>query len=158
MKANDVNSILFNPVWTSRLLHYFLSGAYSIPNKNIKFELIYLVLPFIYDDLIFEKLKRLNKNSSFNSLFKNEELKNCLIRKDEQMVSFTDITNDALIYLGNQTQVYINKYIKAQSSLEYQNKNENPFLKDYYKAAYNLGLIFAKEDYLTIFLRIGAKS
>ena len=158
MKANDINTILFNPVWTSRLLHYFLSGAHSIPNKNIKFELIYLVLPFIYDDLIFEKLKRLNKKSTFNSLFNNEELKNCLIRKDEQMVSFTDITNDALIYLGNQTQIYIDKHILAKSVLKYQNENKDPFLKDYYKAAYNLGIIFAKEDYLTIFLRIGAKS
>jgi len=47
MKIQDINRLINNPVWHSYLLHYFLSGAAESKNQKIKFELIYLALPFL---------------------------------------------------------------------------------------------------------------
>lgn len=81
MNINDINNLLFNPQWTSKLLHYFLSGVSTTKGKKIKFELIYLALPFIFDKEIILKLVVSNKKSSFSTLFKSPALKNCLVKK-----------------------------------------------------------------------------
>ncbi len=154
MKVNFLNSLIYNPIWISKLLHYFLSGATKSNNNKIKIDLIYLMLPFIYDEKILGKLISSTKKSSFRTLFQNAELKNRLIGIDQKITSFTTITNKAFVMAGGKIIISNDGYISTNEIIEY-NKVRNE-LRDYYKASYNLGIILSNHDYREIFLKIGA--
>lgn len=154
MKIQDINRLIYNPIWIGMLLHYFLSGATVSNNKKIKFELIYLALPFLFDEKLITKLTSSNTRSTFSSLFNELELKNCLIGMDKKITDFTGITNKALVILGDKIIISEGGYIHTSDCLKYQ-KIEVDF-KYYCKAAHNLGTILAKENYREIFLKIGA--
>ena len=62
MKASDIERLVFSPFHTSKILHHFLSGAKSVNSKCIKTELVYLVLPFIYNKEALNSLKNLNSH------------------------------------------------------------------------------------------------
>lgn len=152
MKAKDINNLLYNPVWTSKVLHHFISGACETKTGKLKFELLYLGLPFIFDEVIFEKLVNCNKNSSISTLFKSLELKNQLILMSNKIEAFKKITNQGLIYLGNEHELMINDFIQMNDRLHY-NQVQDLTTKQYFKAAYNWGQIVAKEDYRNIFMK-----
>jgi hypothetical protein len=151
MNAKDIHNLLFNPQWTSKLLHYFISGAAN-SKDSVKFELIYIVLPLIFDEVILEKLESSNKSSSFTTLFKTPELKNRTILLNQKVEAFRGITNQALIYLGNKVEVKIDKFIQIGQKIHYS-QEQKPSSKFYAKSAYNLGLIMIKEDYKSIFVK-----
>jgi hypothetical protein len=154
MKIQDINRLMFNPIWIGTLLHFFLSGVTESKNKNIKFELIYLALPFLFDEKLKTKLALSNTRSTFYSLFNEIELKNHLVGMDKKITDFTGTTNKALVMLGDKIIITDGGYIHTQDCVNYQ-KIEDTF-RDYCKAAYNLGAILAKENYGEIFLKIGA--
>jgi Family of unknown function (DUF6521) len=154
MKIRSLDSLIYNPIWIGKLLHYFLSGAMVTNGKKIKFELTYLALPFIYDEKILLKLKDCNVRSSFRSVFSDKELKYRLIGMDEKITAFTEITNQAIITIGNKISFTKDGYIFTFESIDY--KNSKDALKEHYKAAYNLGNILAKDDHREIFLKLGA--
>jgi len=153
MIAKDINNLLFNPNWTGKLLHYFISGAYESKNGRLKFELIYLALPFLYDNIILEKLNNSNKNSSLSSLFKTPDLKNRLILMNPRIEAFRSITNKGLILLGNKIELTINSFIQINKKIHY-NDEEISQLKIYSKGAFSLGQIIAKEEYKNIFVKL----
>lgn len=154
MKIQDINRLIYNPIWIGTLLHYFLSGATSSNNKKIKFELIYLALPFLFDEKLIIKLTSSNTLSTFSSLLNSIELKNRLIGMDKKIMDFTEITNKALVILGNKIIITDGGYIHIQDCVNYQDIEDG--FRDYRKAAFNLGTILAKENYRKIFLIIGA--
>lgn len=49
MNIAQTEKILFNPLFTSKLLLMALAGA---NNNKLKVELIYYILPLIYNDII----------------------------------------------------------------------------------------------------------
>lgn len=154
MKIQDINRLIYNPTWVGVLLHYFLSGATNSKNSKVKFELIYIALPFLFDQKLFLKLTSQNKRSTFSSLFDDLELKNQLVGIDKKIAEFTEITNNALIILGNKIIITEGGFIYTTDCLNYQ-KTDNDY-RDYCKAAYNLGTILAKDNFKEIFLKIGA--
>ena len=153
MNIDDINNLLFNPIWSGKLLHHFLSGACRSKSKRIKFELIYFALPFINDDIIFEQLIKCKNTSTFSSLFKSPDTKNNLIKKHDQIAAYKNITDNAIIYLGNKISISIDDFIQISDLVKYQNEDE--LLRSYCKAAFYLGIILTKEDYRNIFLRVG---
>lgn len=155
MKIQDINRLIYNPIWIGTLLHYFLSGVTVSNNKKIKFELIYLALPFLFDEKLKTKLTSSNTRSTFSSLFNEIELKNRLIGMDKKITDFTGVTNKALVILGSKIIITDGGYIHTPYCCVHYQKIEDGF-RDYYKAAYNLGTILAKENYMEIFLKIGA--
>lgn len=156
MKIDDLNRLIYNPIWISTLLHYFLSGATDSKNKKIKFELIYLALPFLFDDKLMSKLASRNTRSTFSTLFKENELKIRLINIENKIASFSEMTNKALVMLGKRITITDGGYIHTTDCLNYHASEDD--LRNYCKAAYNLGIILAKEHYRDIFLKIGAAS
>lgn len=152
MRAKDINNLMYNPIWTSKLLHHFISGASETKTGKLKFELLYLGLPFILDEVIFEKLINCNKKSSVSTLFKSTELKNQLILMSNKIEAFKNITNQGLIYLGNQHELIINDFIQIKDKLHYS-QEQDLSKKQSFKAAYNLGQIIAKEDYRNVFMK-----
>ncbi len=162
MKSNDLVNLMFSPQWISTLLHHFISGAKKINPQGIKAEILYLVIPFVTDDVTREVLSIANTRSNFSSVFykKNPsekriplEIKNALMGKNNQIEQYHEITNRGVIYLGNIAKLGIGKYITVAQTIEY--KDEKGIIRDYCKAAYNLGVVLAKEDYRNVFVKLG---
>jgi hypothetical protein len=151
MNIARTEKILFNPLFTSKLLLMALAGA---KNNQLKMELIYYILPLIYNDRIKDKLVRSNANSTFNT-FLNSEVKMELIVIETLLANYRIKTKEALITLSNIYNVEISDYVilKEERKITYS-EEKNPILKDYCKAAFNLGSILSKEDYKTIFLNL----
>lgn len=146
---------MYSPQWIAKLLHYFLSGAQSVNGEGIKTELLYLSLPFIIDAATREKLTSTLKTSTFSTVFQNNnslEIKNSLIQKNEQVKQFREFTNRGIIYLGNIEELQIGSFTKVMNTVDFKKQKTN---RDYYKAAYYLGVVFAKEDYRNIFIKLG---
>jgi len=154
MRASDISNLLYNPVWISNILHYFISGACSSNSKKVKYELIYFALPFIYDEIISEKLSNSSKKSTLATFLSPIEVRNQLLNCPKKIEEFRIFTNQGLVYLGNKYKLTINNYIHIDQILSYS-QEKKPIEKYYYKAAYNLGYIFANEDYKNIFLKFG---
>jgi hypothetical protein len=151
MNIDQTEKILFNPLFTSKLLLMALTGS----NKNkLKIELIYYVLPLIYNDTIKEKLVRSTAKSTFNT-FLNPEVKMELIVIETLLVNYRNKTKEALITLSNLYNVDISNYVilKQEQKITYL-EEKDPILKEYYKAAFNLGSILSKEDYKSIFINL----
>jgi len=154
MKISQLTNAIYSPPWVAELLHYFISGAQTVKQEGIKLELIYMVLPFIFNDVIRNHLIISKSSSSINTIFFNKkslELKNALQEQNEQYLKFKKVTKNGLIYLCNVNTVKINKYICVTNPLEYKNTLNSK--KDYIKAAYQLGIVLAKENYLSIFFK-----
>ncbi|HMR89486.1 MAG TPA: DUF6521 family protein [Saprospiraceae bacterium] len=151
MNIARTEKILFNPLFTSKLLLMALAGA---KNNQLKMELIYYILPLIYNDRIKDKLVRSTAKSSFNT-FLNSEVKMELIVIETLLVNYRRKTKEALITLSNIYNVEISDYVILKEELKITYSEEkNPILKDYYKAAFNLGSILSKEDYKKIFFNL----
>lgn len=161
MKSKELVNLMFSPQWTGKLLHHFLCGAMKINPQGIKTELLYLMLPMLVDDTTRKRIK-LNINSSFfttfvkNSSIKKKDLlefKTALLYKNDQIKEYKEFTNRALIYLGNISEISIGQRTYIKSTIKYQDEPAN--IREYCRAAYYLGIIFIKEDYLNIFLKLG---
>ena len=151
MNIDQTEKILFNPLFTSKLLLMALAGSNKI---QLKIELMYYVLPLIYNESIKEKLVRSTAKSTFNT-FLNPEVKMELILIETLLANYRKKTKEALITLSNIYNVDISNYVilKEEQKITYS-EEKDPILKEYYKAAFNLGSILSKEDYKTIFLNL----
>jgi len=117
-------------------------------------ELTYYVLPLIYNDTIKDKLERSTAKSTFNT-FLNSEVKMELIIIETLLANYRKKTKEALIMLSNIYNIEISDYLilKEEQKITYS-EEKNPMLKEYYKAAFNLGSILSKEDYKKIFFNL----
>ena len=75
MKLDDLNRLLYNTAWTGRLLHFFLSGASRSKGGKIKFELLYLAHPLLYDEVILTRLVLATSRTSLSGLLKDETIR-----------------------------------------------------------------------------------
>ncbi|ATA67652.1 hypothetical protein CGC48_02775 [Capnocytophaga cynodegmi] len=151
MNIKQIENILFNPLFTSKLLLMALAGSKS---NQLKVELIYFILPMVYNDIIRSKLINSKKTSTLNTLL-NQEVKRELIIIDNLMNNYKRKTKEALITLSNTYNIEIADYLVLKNNQELTySKEENSMLRDYYKAAFNLGSIFSKEDYRKIFFTL----
>lgn len=149
MKSKELENMIFNPIYTSLIIHHFLSGFKSINNDGIKTELIYVVLPIIYYQELSNKLSNLNINSKLTPLIENKEYESFFSQINSKINDYKKITKHSLIVLSSNNNLKINEYINIENSLDYKNE-ENLDIRNIFKSAYNLGILFAKERYFTI--------
>lgn len=150
MKLEHTEKVLFNPLFTSKLLLMALNGA---KNKQLKMELIFYILPLIYNDRIKNKLIRCNSRSTFNT-FLDQDIKRELIVIDGLLKNYNKKSKEALITLSCLFNIEFSNYISLkEEGIHYLSEND-PLLREDYKAAYNLGSILSKEDYKTIFFNL----
>lgn len=151
MNIDQTEKILFNPLFTSKLLFMALSGA---NNNRLKTEVIYYILPLIYNDTIKDKLVKSTAKSTFNT-FLNSEVKMELIVIETLLTNYKKKTKEALITLSNIHNIEISDYVILAEGLNATYTGEkNSILREFYKAAFNLGSILSKEDYKTIFFNL----
>lgn len=154
MNIKELNSLIYSPEWTSELIRYSLSGAIDSNEKGLKFELLYVLIPILYDDYLISVLRRLNSKSSINSFKNLVDNKSKIFNKSLVNDHFREISNKSLIYISNKEKIYIGNFIKIEHTHHYSNIKNN-YKKQYFKAAYNLGYILGKEDYRNVFLKLG---
>ncbi len=151
MNIAQTEKILFNPLFTSKLLLLALAGA---KDNQLKMELAYYILPLIYNDKIKDKLVRSNAKSTFDT-FLNSEVKMELIVVETLLANYRKKTKEALITLSNIYNVEFSNYIILKEEQKFTYSEEKDIiLKEYYKAAFNLGAVLSKEDYKKIFLNL----
>ena len=140
MKLANTEKILFNPLFTSKLILMALSGA---NNKEIKMELIFYILPLVYNDKIKNKLLRSTSKSTF-STFLDEDVKRELILIDSLLLNYNEKSKEALITLCNQYDIDFSMYVSLKEEAFHYASEKDIFLRDSYKAAFNLGSILTK--------------
>lgn len=150
MKLEHTQKVLFNPLFTSKLLLMALSGA---ENKKLKLELIFYILPLIYNNRVRDKLSRCNSRSTFNT-FLDPDVKRELIVIESLLKNYNKKSKEALITLSSLFDIEFSNFISLKDVDIQYSSEKNPFLREDYKAAYNLGLILSKEDYKTIFFNL----
>lgn len=150
MKLEHTEKVLFNPLFTSKLLLMALNGA---KNKQLKMELIFYILPLIYNDRIKNKLIRCNSRSTFNT-FLDQDIKRELIVIDGLLKNYNKKSKEALITLSCLFNIEFSNYISLKEEGIHYLSESDPLLREDYKAAFNLGSILSKEDYKTIFFNL----
>nr|WP_319401759.1 three component ABC system middle component [uncultured Carboxylicivirga sp.] len=153
MKAKDVEVLIHNPFHLSRILHHFISGAISVNDNGVKTELIYLVLPLVLNQKVSDKLQALNKNSKLVSIIENHSIEVFISQLDNKTEHTKKKTKHGLIVLANTVQLNISDFISSEEVIDYKTEKDL-LLKPIYKAAYILGILIAKERYLTVMNRL----
>ena len=96
MKATELENLIFNPNYTGRIIHHFLSGFKSINAEGVKSELIYIVLPFIYESKVCEKLINLNKNSKLNTILNEQVIESFFCQINSKILEYKKNTKNSL--------------------------------------------------------------
>lgn len=153
MKSKELEQLIFNPFYATRILHHFLSGVNLKSKNGIKTELINIVLPIIYNDVLVNSLCRLNVKSSFKSLISTNEFKIFSTQINQEIRNFRAVTNNSLILLANDNNLVLGEFTKVNVPISYHDEIDSS-LKVIYKSSYNLGMIMSKEKYQSIFLKL----
>lgn len=153
MKASELEALMYNPFHISKILHHFISGAFTVLENGIKTELLNIVLPFVLDEKISNKLQYLNKNSKLNSIVEDVEFEVFTSRINSKIQQTRKATKNGIIVLSNATPVQINDFILIEEVINYTSEKD-VYLKKVYKSAYILGILVAKERYLTVLRKL----
>lgn len=150
MKLANTEIILFNPLFTAKLILMALSGA---KNNELKLELVYYILPLIYNQTIKVKLMKSTASSTFTT-FLDQDVKRELIVIETLLNNYREKSKEALITLSNIVDLDISAYISLNEIAIHYSREKDSILRGHYKAAYNLGSILSNEDYSRIFFNI----
>lgn len=150
MKLEYTEYIYFSPLFTSKLLLMALSGA---KNKELKTELIFYILPLVYNDIIKNKLNRCSTRSTFKT-FLDHDVKRELIVIERLLENYNEKSKEALITLSNFFNIEFSNYISLKEEGFHYKAERDSFLREFYKAAFNLGSILSNEDYIKIFYNL----
>lgn len=153
--AEKLMNIMYSPEFVARLLHRFLSGSQSIKKIGIKYELMYFLIPIVMNDKLRRSLDRAKKNSNFEQKLITDDNRSELYYLDEYIENTRTITNQGLIYLSSYANLSIGSYIKSSELVGFDSDVEE--VKEYYRAAYYLGVLLSKEEYLNVFLKTKVK-
>lgn len=153
MNVEDINRLIYNPIWTGRLLHFFLSGASQSTIGKVKFELLYYVHPLLYDDVVLERLIASNSRTTLSNLMSDERIRVQLAGIGPKVNTFREVTNKALVVTGKNVEFLDGGYVKTSDPIKYL-KYSDPNTRGHFKAAQNLGSILAKENHIEAILRL----
>ena len=156
IEAKKIKNIIYSPELVSRLLHRFLSGAQVVSDRGIKFEMIYFLLPIVMNDTLRLSIQNVNKSSRFNKsiLSKSNAIESMLL--DLYVTETKDMALKGMLYLSVSQSVSIGSFIRVDKEIDYSSTKK--ILTEYYRAAYYLGMMLAKEDYKSVFLKTKVKS
>jgi hypothetical protein len=153
MNPQIIRDLKYSPSFIAEILNSFIEGARRIDERGAKFELIYLVVPFVMDDVLRGKLSRSNASSTFQTAFlKDDETKERLFFINDKVQYSKSVTNYGVIYLSSICETIIDSFILSRNNLE-KTSITNDHKKEFLKASYNLGIIFAKEGYVNVLLK-----
>lgn len=149
MNHKDFKNLFYNPFWGSTLIPHFISG--SSENK-LKFELVYLLFPFVLYKDSRKILANAKSTSSLHSLFlDNKDGKVARAGFEKRYNYFKDFTDRSMIVAANSEAITIGESLRLIQNFDYQ-KERDPWIKEYYKASRYLGFIFSQHFPLDILI------
>ncbi|WP_061008824.1 three component ABC system middle component [Vibrio sp. CUB2] len=152
ISTEDMVDLVYSPEFVARIIHRFISGAMSVSNIGIKFELVYFLLPLVMNESIRKQLLRVNKASYFDKISDLEEMKEQLFNLKENVGETKKFTSNGIIFLSNIHKLELAPYLSIDQTVSY--KDESQKKQEYYRASYYLGLLFAKENHIDILLKL----
>lgn len=159
MGIKEISILSTNPRYYAFLLQNFLSGY----DKPCEAKLLFMALPILLYSESREKLVNANSRSKIESLFSSpQSINDNKITGKTRLSGYLERYNallvdckKAIIILSSANKIAIkNKNILVLQKLQYSDYRGK--IKDWSKAAYYLGLVFAKadEDHLFYFLGV----
>jgi hypothetical protein len=150
LKISEIEELSLNPFWLSKLISHFNEGY----GGNAPFELVYLLFPLVLRERTRNKLSTLNRSSNIYSALLDDKEKRILISALQFYVEeYKQYVKPSLIVYAN----FGNEFgLKLKNNSAYDFKKEKDSkTKNYYKAAYYLGVIFSKEKSSECFYKLG---
>ncbi|EWH06196.1 hypothetical protein AT00_09375 [Pseudoalteromonas lipolytica SCSIO 04301] len=153
MNPQIIRDLKYSPSFVAEILYSFIEGARRVDGRGAKFELIYLVVPFVMDDVLRGKLSSSNASSTFQTAFlKDNKIKERLFFINDKVQYSKSVTNYGVIYLSSICEIIIDSFILNENKLE-KTSMKSDYENEFMKASYNLGIIFAKEGYVNVLLK-----
>ena len=154
MKPNEIRDLIQSPLWIASLLEYFLSGVQRVKEEGLPFELVFLAIPILLDEDSIEHLSKGNINSNISKMMKNIVLQSSYFKAKWNIEYYKPVTKKSIIVLASMKNISIDNNIRLLNPIK--NISEPvEYKKTYYKAAYNLGAMIAKEESLDLIIKFG---
>ncbi|HDR7993071.1 MULTISPECIES: three component ABC system middle component [Bacillus cereus group] len=155
MEIEHLKTLSLNPFLNSKIIRSFVSG-YGKEYVNI--ELLYLVLPFVFDGYSREILTSVNKSSTIYTAFLNSPEKRIVLGNLQERYEYMkSLTNEALIVAHNERAIILEHKVKLIKGMTYKNVRGKE-MKSFLRASYYLGMIFSKSSNVDIFRRLGVNN
>lgn len=154
MKPNEIRALIQSPLWIASLLEYFLSGVQRIKEEGLPFELIFIAIPILLDEDALEHLSKGNIKSNMSKLMNNSILQSSYLKAKWNIEYYKPVTKKSIIVLASMRNINIDNNIRLFDPIKSVSEPEE-YKRTYYKAAYNLGAMIAKEEPLDIMIKFG---
>lgn len=139
-----------NPFWLSELVGYFNEGY----GGNAPFELVYLIPPLLLRKEARRRVGSLNANSTIDSAFLDSKDKRARIAGlPRQVNNYKHLVVPSLIAYSTKGNRF-GLTLKNGKNYHYESVKSKS-VREYCKAAHNLGVIFSKEDAMECFYKLG---
>ncbi len=154
MKPNEIRDLIQSPLWIASLLEYFLSGVQRVKEEGLPFELVFLAIPILLDEDSIEHLSKGNINSNISKMMKNIVLQSSYFKAKWNIEYYKPVTKKSIIVLASMKNISIDNNIRLLNPIKNISEPDE-YKKKYYKAAYNLGAMIAKEESLDLIIKFG---
>ena len=159
MSITNIKKLSMNTHFYSLLIQGFLSGY----DKPCEMKLPFMALPILLYVESREKLVTANKRSRIDTLFQSSQIiEESKISGKTRLSGYVDRYNslkpyckEALIILSSEDKIVFNNHkIRLIKKIEY--KNFEGTIRDWFKCAFYLGVVFSKttEDHLSYYLGV----
>lgn len=154
MDFKDIEILSCNSFFGSNLIAHFLSGCDA---HQIRAEFIYLLFPFVFKKDAREILASSKSTSTLNSAFLTGITgKTALGGLEKRMQYFRSTTQSSLVVASKKFGVSIDEHLKLKTPIDYK-KEEEAYLREFFKASHYLGKILSKSDLIDTFIKLGLK-
>ena len=152
---NNKLTLALSPYWLADLVEHFVEGY----GKPTPFQLSYLTIPLVLRRDSRQPLSSLKSTSTIYSAFLDTSEKRKRITALQLAVdNYSTYTRLAMLaYSARGHQFGLTICNKQDHAPKKQNYTSH-ISKDYFKASYNLGVIFSKEDVTACFYKLGVFS
>lgn len=151
MKISDRVMLASNPFWVSELIGFFNQGY----GGRAPFELVYLIAPLVLRKDTRGGISALNSQSTIYSAFLDTRDKRMKIAGLQKYIDYyKHLALPSLIVYSNKGNSF-GRFIENGKIYKYSSV-QNARLREYCKAAHNLGVIFSKEKSKECFYKLGA--
>jgi len=149
---NNKITLALSPYWLADLIEHFVEGY----GKPAPFQLSYLVIPLVLRRDSRDPLSSLKSTSTIYSAFLDSTEKRKRITALQLAVeNYSTYTRLAMLAYSARGHQFDLTIFNNQNHRPKKQNYTNHISKDYFKASYNLGMIFSKEDLTACFYKLG---
>ncbi|MGU3349381.1 three component ABC system middle component [Pseudomonas monsensis] len=152
---NNKLTLALSPYWLADLVEHFVEGY----GKPTPFQLLYLTIPLVLRRDSRQPLSSLKSTSTIYSAFLDTSEKRKRITALQLAVdNYSTYTRLAMLAYSARGHQFGLTICNKQDHAPKKHNYTSHISKDYFKASYNLGVIFSKEDATACFYKLGVFS